>query len=75
MLAIGSKILNRPKDLETAKRLAETCYWSNRITNTGIGAEEVWFNTVERNDTMNKRLPDGIYRLNPSYSLLRPGEC
>ena len=76
MLAIGSKILNRPKDLEIAIRLAETCYWSNRMTNTGIGAEEVWFQVVEkRRNEIHKRLPVGIYRLSLSYALLRPGEC
>jgi hypothetical protein len=78
LLALGSKVLNRPKDLEIAIRLAETCYWSNRMTNTGIGAEEVWFNVIKRKGTTNeihKRLPVGIYRLGLSYSLLRPGEC
>ena len=75
MLAIGSKILNRPKDLEVAIRLAETCYWQNRLTVTGIGAEEVWFQVVEKKrNEVYKRLPVGIYRLSPSYSLLRPGE-
>jgi mannosyl-oligosaccharide alpha-1,2-mannosidase len=76
LLALGSKVLNRPKDLEIAIRLAETCYFSNRMTNTGIGGEEVWFKVVEKNTTneIHKRLPDGIYRLSPSYSLLRPGE-
>lgn len=48
------------------------------MTNTGIGGEEVWFKVVEEKNTTNnethKRLPDGIYRLSPSYSLLRPGE-
>ncbi|CAG8555181.1 3196_t:CDS:10, partial [Acaulospora morrowiae] len=47
MLAIGSKIFDRPKDLEVAIRLAETCYWSYGITKTGIGAEEVWFEILE----------------------------
>ena len=78
MLAIGSKILNRPKDLEIAIRLAETCYWSNRMTRTGIGAEEVWFEVVEttnkEDSNIHKRLPNGINYLSPSYSLLRPGE-
>ena len=79
MLAIGSKVLNRPEDLEIAIRLAETCYFSNRMTNTGIGAEEVWFEVVEKHDNTtnenHKRLPGGIYRLSPSYALLRPGNC
>jgi hypothetical protein len=84
MLAIGSKILDRPKDLKTAIRLAETCYWLNRMTKTGIGAEEVWFEVVEKENTINKEdfkihkrgygLPDGISYLSPTYSLLRPGE-
>ena len=81
MLAIGSKVLDRPKDLEIAIRLAETCYWSNRMTMTGIGPEEFWFEVVERKNitnkedsTIHKRLPNGVYRLSPSYSLLRPGK-
>lgn len=48
------------------------------MTSTGIGGEEVWFKVVEEKNTTNneihKRLPDGIYRLSPGYSLLRPGE-
>ncbi|CAG8755556.1 19122_t:CDS:10, partial [Gigaspora margarita] len=82
MLAIGSKILDHPKDLEIAIRLAKTCYWSNRMTQVGIGAEEVWFKVLESKNTTNEEnldiykrnlgLPDRIDRLNPSYSLLRP---
>jgi len=75
LLALGSKILDRPKDLEIAIRLAETCYYMNRMTYTGIGGEEVWFEVVKEKNTTNeihKRLPNGIYRLSPSYSLLRP---
>ncbi|CAG8519795.1 11584_t:CDS:2 [Acaulospora colombiana] len=79
MLALGSKVLDRPQDLEVAIRLAETCYWSYRITMTGIGAEEVWFKIMEEgnlknnnNPEIHKRHPDGIIRLGPSYYLLRP---
>jgi hypothetical protein len=75
MLAIGSKILDRPKDLEIAIRLAETCYWANKMTNTGIGGEQVWYHVVkDKRNEIHKRLPNGVY-MNPSYSLLRPGEC
>ncbi|CAG8485578.1 414_t:CDS:10, partial [Diversispora eburnea] len=39
MLAIGSKVLNRPRDFDVAIGLAETCYWSYKNTRTGIGPE------------------------------------
>ncbi|CAG8679025.1 6183_t:CDS:2, partial [Racocetra fulgida] len=36
---------NRPNDLETAIRLAETCYWTYNMTYTGIGPEKIWYTT------------------------------
>ncbi|CAI2179364.1 7661_t:CDS:2 [Funneliformis geosporum] len=77
MLAIGSKILHRPKDLEVAIRLAESCYWAYNSTTTGIGPESIYF--LIKNVTANSiwsqhagNLPDGLYRIDGSY-LLRPG--
>ncbi|GBB94547.1 hypothetical protein RclHR1_02380006 [Rhizophagus clarus] len=81
MLAIGAKTLNRPKDLEVAIRLGETCYWAYNSTPTGIGPEDFYF--LEKNVTMDEKttwlkqsqedtvLPDGVYKLNGNY-LLRP---
>ncbi|KAI8320315.1 mannosyloligosaccharid alpha-mannosidase [Martensiomyces pterosporus] len=43
MLALGSKPLNRPDDLELAKKLAYTCYQMYNRTDTGLGAEYVLF--------------------------------
>lgn len=75
MLAIGSKVFNRPKDLEIAKRLAETCYWLYTITKTGIGAEVTFFKVGEQSKYWpDPNLPDGIDGLSPSYYILRPGK-
>ncbi|CAG8690648.1 6655_t:CDS:2, partial [Cetraspora pellucida] len=82
MLAIGSKVLDRPKDLEVAIKLAEACYWAYEMTYTGIGPEDLWF--MSSNDTYNEEekkllkqkgayanLPPGVLRLRDSY-ILRP---
>ncbi|CAG8626898.1 7808_t:CDS:10 [Acaulospora morrowiae] len=73
MLAIGSKILDRPGDLETAKRLAETCYWLYEDTETGIGAEVNMLNLIESSETTdeNEIFSDKILRTDKRY-LLRP---
>ncbi|RHZ74063.1 hypothetical protein Glove_227g74 [Diversispora epigaea] len=76
MLAIGSKVLNRPKDFDVAIGLAETCYWSYKNTKTGIGPEVFWFETEKKRRPKSKsRLngdpPEGIIRTNTKY-LLRP---
>ncbi|CAG8584792.1 16528_t:CDS:10, partial [Acaulospora morrowiae] len=82
MLSIGAKVLNRPKDLEVAIKLAETCYWSYEATYTGIGAESMWFisshntlNKIERDwiESMNKKngVPSGLLNISPDY-YLRP---
>ncbi|KAJ2474108.1 hypothetical protein GGI02_000319 [Coemansia sp. RSA 2322] len=39
LLALGSKVLDRPQDLELAKELARTCYHSYNMTPTGLGPE------------------------------------
>jgi len=84
MLAIGAKTLDRPKDLEVAIKLGETCYWAYNSTPTGIGPEDFYF--LQKNATSDEKsrwklstqqkkkdtfLPDGIYKMNGNY-LLRP---
>ncbi|KAL7775405.1 hypothetical protein CFE70_009248 [Pyrenophora teres f. teres 0-1] len=39
MFGMGSKIFNRPEDLEIAKKLTEGCVWSYDMTQTGIMPE------------------------------------
>lgn len=41
MVGIGSRIFDRPSDLEVAKQLADACVWSYNATNSGIGPE-IW---------------------------------
>ena len=76
MLAIGSKVLDRPKDLEVAIRLGETCYWAYNSTPTGIGPEVFFFSEKDStySPTIQKDvvLPDGMTRMYGQY-FLRPG--
>ncbi|CDZ96298.1 1, 2-alpha-mannosidase [Phaffia rhodozyma] len=43
MMGLGSKLLNRPKDLEMAKRFTQTCYYTGAMTSSGLQAEKVEF--------------------------------
>ncbi|KAJ2886711.1 hypothetical protein FB639_001526 [Coemansia asiatica] len=43
MLALGSKVLDRPDDLELAKQLTYTCFQMYNQTATGLGPEYVLF--------------------------------
>ncbi|KAJ2466454.1 hypothetical protein GGI02_004367 [Coemansia sp. RSA 2322] len=43
MLALGSKTLDRPDDLELAKKLTYTCFQMYNQTTTGLGPEYVLF--------------------------------
>lgn len=43
MLALGSKVLDRPDDLEYAKRITYTCFQMYNRTHTGLSAEYVLF--------------------------------
>src|SRR5687767_15050118 len=78
MLAIGAKILDRPKDLEVAIKLGEACYWAYNSTLTGLGPES--FDFLQKNSTNQKPptkdpgvlLPDGMTNMNGNY-YLRPG--
>ncbi|KAJ2777628.1 hypothetical protein GGI15_004439 [Coemansia interrupta] len=51
MLALGSKVLDRPDDLELAKNLTYTCFQMYNQTVTGLGPEYVLFR-----DDQNKGL-------------------
>ncbi|KAJ1911220.1 hypothetical protein H4219_006005 [Mycoemilia scoparia] len=51
MLALGHKTLNRPQDLELAKKLMKTCYTMYSSTRTGLAAESIWFAPVSENKT------------------------
>ena len=74
MLAIGSKILDRPKDLEVAIKMGEACYWAYNVTTTGIGPEEFYFSAQDEiiNSYEYDGLLDGTYKMNGTYKL-RPG--
>ncbi|KAF5583608.1 AP-1 complex subunit gamma-1 [Fusarium pseudoanthophilum] len=39
MVAMGSKIFNRPADLEIASQLTDGCIWAYQATQTGLGPE------------------------------------
>ncbi|GAA6013653.1 hypothetical protein JCM11491_002740 [Sporobolomyces phaffii] len=43
MLALGAQLLDRPKDLETAKNFTEACVWVYESSATGIGGEQTTF--------------------------------
>ncbi|KAK9764756.1 hypothetical protein K7432_007496 [Basidiobolus ranarum] len=78
LLALGSKTLNRPNDLELAKKLVKTCYETYTTTETGLGPEKIaWFKDTDAVDNLspaNARdvLDHGFYPHTPYY-ILRPG--
>ncbi|SGZ30687.1 BQ5605_C049g12431 [Microbotryum silenes-dioicae] len=43
MLAVGGKLLARPKDVETGKEYTETCNWAYESTPTGLMPESLTF--------------------------------
>ncbi|KAJ2488135.1 Endoplasmic reticulum mannosyl-oligosaccharide 1,2-alpha-mannosidase [Coemansia sp. RSA 2320] len=47
LLALGSRVLDRPQDLEVAKELARTCYHSYTMTPTGLGPDVISFDLQE----------------------------
>ncbi|KAL1915942.1 uncharacterized protein VTP21DRAFT_6330 [Calcarisporiella thermophila] len=51
MLAIGSKIFNRPDDLTLAKKLLDTCIWMYSHTVTGLSPEIVGFLPEQKDST------------------------
>nr|XP_019013884.1 mannosyl-oligosaccharide 1,2-alpha-mannosidase [Kwoniella pini CBS 10737]OCF52665.1 mannosyl-oligosaccharide 1,2-alpha-mannosidase [Kwoniella pini CBS 10737] len=51
MLGLGSKLLDRPKDLIDAEKLTKTCYWLSADTPTGLQPEVVeWFDSNLQSD-------------------------
>jgi len=70
MLAIGSKVLNRPNDLRVAEGLAESCYWAYNTSLSGIGPEGFRF-PYETSDDNNEDDDDSISIINGDY-ILRP---
>ncbi|KAG0310445.1 hypothetical protein BGZ97_012547, partial [Linnemannia gamsii] len=72
LLALGAKILNRPKDLTAARGLMETCVMSYRNSATGLGADEIAFLNAEfSNGKEFEMLPrgSGFYVIDPEYAL------
>ncbi|KAI9468356.1 hypothetical protein H4R22_002063 [Coemansia sp. RSA 1290] len=43
LLALGAQVLDRPQDLVTAEKLAETCFITYNMTETKLGPERVYF--------------------------------
>ncbi|KAK9696835.1 hypothetical protein K7432_012259 [Basidiobolus ranarum] len=77
LLALGAKTLNRPEDLELAKKLVETCYNAYITTETGLGPEKIaWLSDSDSLDGLNSKnikdvLDHGFY-VDTSYYILRP---
>ncbi|GAA5896495.1 glycoside hydrolase family 47 protein [Sporobolomyces salmoneus] len=60
MLGLGARLMDRPRDLETAKNFTEACVWVYESSTTGIGGEQTTFydkDDVSRFVAVNK--PDG----------------
>ncbi|KAF9906463.1 hypothetical protein EC991_000631 [Linnemannia zychae] len=76
LLALGSKLLDRPKDLSVARGLMETCFMSYQNSATGLGADEIAFLRPEfskgKEFEMLQRGP-GFYVIDSEYAL-RPGD-
>ncbi|KAF9286448.1 hypothetical protein BGZ88_009087 [Linnemannia elongata] len=72
LLALGAKVLNRPKDLTAARGLIETCFMSYRNSATGLGADEIAFLRPEFSKGKEfEMLPRGagFYLIDPEYAL------
>ncbi|KAJ1887272.1 hypothetical protein LPJ66_009206 [Kickxella alabastrina] len=88
MLALGSKSLDRPDDLELAKKLTYTCFQMYNKTKTGLSAEYVLFRdesgkgltgkgtddfaTVALDSATIAEQSDGFYFGNDRSYILRP---
>ncbi|PVZ99402.1 hypothetical protein BB558_004581 [Smittium angustum] len=71
LLALGSKELNRPKDLELAKDLMKTCYYTYKMMPTGLGPESIEFEfDTSTLKTTNKK----TIRLNVNKNSSKKGE-
>ncbi|ORY02820.1 glycoside hydrolase [Basidiobolus meristosporus CBS 931.73] len=77
LLALGSKTLGRPDDMELAKKLVQTCYNTYATTKTGLGPENVaWYTESDSLDNLSPEnardvLDHGFYPRTPYY-ILRP---
>ncbi|KAG9065264.1 hypothetical protein KI688_002587 [Linnemannia hyalina] len=72
LLALGAKVLNRPKDLIAASGLMETCIMSYQNSATGLGADEIAFLRPEFSKGKEfEMLPKdaGFYLIDPEYAL------
>ncbi|KAF9139483.1 hypothetical protein BGX30_007893 [Mortierella sp. GBA39] len=72
LLALGAKVLNRPKDLIAARGLMETCFMSYQNSATGLGADEIAFLRPEFSKGKEfEMLPKGagFYLIDPEYAL------
>ncbi|KAG0270905.1 hypothetical protein BGZ95_001379 [Linnemannia exigua] len=72
LLALGAKVLNRPKDMTTARGLMETCFMSYQYSATGLGADEIAFLRPEFSKGKEfEMLPggSGFYVIDPEYAL------
>ncbi|KAF8945722.1 hypothetical protein BGZ47_002117 [Haplosporangium gracile] len=72
LLALGAKVLSRPKDLTAARGLMETCFMSYQNSVTGLGADEIAFLRPEFSKGKEfEMLPRGagFYLIDPEYAL------
>ncbi|ORX90009.1 hypothetical protein K493DRAFT_63273 [Basidiobolus meristosporus CBS 931.73] len=77
LLALGAKTLERPEDLELAKKLVKTCYDAYRTSETGLGPEKVrWLADSDSVELLNpddaKRVLDHGFYSDIPYYILRP---
>ncbi|KAF9547096.1 hypothetical protein EC957_008945 [Mortierella hygrophila] len=72
LLALGAKVLNRPKDLIAARGLMETCFMSYQNSATGLGADEIAFLRPEFSKGKEFEMLSrgaGFYLIDPEYAL------
>lgn len=62
MLGLGSRLLDRAKDMVYGQRLTQTCYWAGAATVSGLQPEKIWFHTAsEPWAYQNITIPLGVY--------------
>ena len=62
MLGIGSKLLDRPDDMEDALKITQTCYWLSAATKTGLQPEVVEFWSKGEEPFMEVETANGFYK-------------
>lgn len=75
-LAMGAKYFDRPDDLKLAKALTEACVLSYHMSETGLGPENIRFDTVSgSNGKKFVTNPATFYNRDSSRGIyiLRPG--